>query len=522
MSDTAAVLLQAINAMDGSVGFDAIIVCTSNIAQENYWQQRLTKTTGKTARDGALILAVHEDWGSGGAGNGLGTLYAYTKARNKAKEEFGVDLDEKITKGWSVGMYHTAGKGTRLAPLPGSENNNKPGVKLSSMLEVDGVETELTILEAVIRQTNSYAPHRKGRLSVFWGDQVFIPSEAITPSGSHPADILAQCGPMPSESEWKERGLDKYGLIAVNAKGNAAQVEKVSYQTAMDILKSFGEIAQVGPSLGSFSLSAALLIAFLSEFSPEIKAKVDKFDSDPHFWMPMTLPKGEYSKIMVSKGSTAADADKHFARLSKFVDKFKKDNPCDGMLGCISTGASCYWWDYGQVTLYAKNNLLATKDTPEAHALRTFLQIKSRSTLKAADVSVDGKSVVMGCKVDKGSIKESVCSTVECPSVDVEGCVLVNVSAKKIKARDAIIYNVVDTSDDGIEMVGGGGEVRADVFMPKRDKIILRSNLETDGGKAWKVKTAGNSMSFEEVYEANGCVDIIEAQALARAAKHGK
>jgi len=27
----------------------------------------------------------------------------------------------------SVAIYHTAGKGTRLAPLPGAENNNKPG-----------------------------------------------------------------------------------------------------------------------------------------------------------------------------------------------------------------------------------------------------------------------------------------------------------------------------------------------------------------------------------------------------------
>jgi hypothetical protein len=28
----------------------------------------------------------------------------------------------------SAALYHTAGKGTRLAPLPASENNNKPGV----------------------------------------------------------------------------------------------------------------------------------------------------------------------------------------------------------------------------------------------------------------------------------------------------------------------------------------------------------------------------------------------------------
>lgn len=30
----------------------------------------------------------------------------------------------------SVGLYHTAGKGTRLSPLPGAENNNKPAVQL--------------------------------------------------------------------------------------------------------------------------------------------------------------------------------------------------------------------------------------------------------------------------------------------------------------------------------------------------------------------------------------------------------
>ena len=38
----------------------------------------------------------------------------------------------------SIGMYHTAGKGTRLAPLPGAENNNKPGVKLPALLKVVG------------------------------------------------------------------------------------------------------------------------------------------------------------------------------------------------------------------------------------------------------------------------------------------------------------------------------------------------------------------------------------------------
>ena len=56
-----------------------------------------------------------------------------------------------------------------MAPLPGSENNNKPGVKLPVTV-AEG--QPVSILEAVIQQTGIYAAYRKGRLSVFWGDQV--------------------------------------------------------------------------------------------------------------------------------------------------------------------------------------------------------------------------------------------------------------------------------------------------------------------------------------------------------------
>ena len=45
---------------------------------------------------------------------------------------------ERRAGGASVALYHTAGKGTRMAPLPGAENNNKPGVKLPALLKVGG------------------------------------------------------------------------------------------------------------------------------------------------------------------------------------------------------------------------------------------------------------------------------------------------------------------------------------------------------------------------------------------------
>lgn len=53
---------------------------------------------------------------------------------------------------------------------------------------------------------------------------MFIPSVGVEYESTHHADILCTLGPMMNETEWKEKGLDNYGLIAVNSEGNAAQV----------------------------------------------------------------------------------------------------------------------------------------------------------------------------------------------------------------------------------------------------------------------------------------------------------
>ena len=69
--------------------------------------------------------------------------------------------------------------------------------------------------------------------------------------------------------------------------GAACQVEKVDHATALQMTKTLGSIKQVGTSLGSFSLTAALLSALLNEFSSELDTKKGQLDSDPHWWMPM-------------------------------------------------------------------------------------------------------------------------------------------------------------------------------------------------------------------------------------------
>ena len=127
-------LESAVKAMQEGALYDVTIVCTTDDHQADYWMAQLAQgvcqpKTGTNGSPYPMVLAVSEDWGGSGAGNGLGTLYAYQKAVALAQSKYQVDLDKALAaKEISIALYHTAGKGTRMAPLPASENNNKPGV----------------------------------------------------------------------------------------------------------------------------------------------------------------------------------------------------------------------------------------------------------------------------------------------------------------------------------------------------------------------------------------------------------
>lgn len=127
-----AALQEAVQAMNsGKNVFDVTIICTTDDHQADYWMERLSQSLLPTSDDSdyPMVLAVSEDWEGSGAGNGLGTLYAFQKANELALKRFQVNLETELAQGkLSAALYHTAGKGTRLAPLPASENNNKPGV----------------------------------------------------------------------------------------------------------------------------------------------------------------------------------------------------------------------------------------------------------------------------------------------------------------------------------------------------------------------------------------------------------
>ncbi len=524
LSPTATQQLANVMAMNtapaAGTGMDVVIVSTTSRHDEDYWQERLDATRGQICKEGAITVAVEEDW-TGGAGNGLGTLYAVLKARAKCGRLHGVDLLEILSAGAAVGLYHTAGKGTRLAPLPASEGNNKPAVQLPGLLAVEDRTEALTILEATIKQTAIYAPSRKGRLSVFWGDQVFIPSRSATYTPTHHADIMVKLKtspddtgispecvdpltdeplPLPDAATWEAEGLHRYGLIAIDSNHNATQVEKIDHATAKNLVKNavIGVDNGLGVSIGSFSLSSELVMLLLDEFEPELFARQGKMDTDPHFWMPLTLDKETYLAIMASKGEDEEAAGEHYNRMERFRKKVLPASGLRGMLGAVDVGADCYWWDYGTISNFRSNLLKLVEAGPEADAARTFFGITDRragSTL-AGGVDADGASCLLGSRVRSGTVRRSVLVGVSADELDVEDSVLIGTASSSLKARECLLYKV---SGDGQL---APRTVRVDVPVGRSRTVTLETNLDRDGKADWSRQLPGNPYSYAELHEA--------------------
>lgn len=367
----------------------------------------------------------------------------------------------------------------------------------------------------MVRQTGIYASSRKGRLSVFWGDQVFLPPgvENYLYKPTHHIDIMCTLlgDQAPTAEEWADQGLDKYGVIAVLSAANggvaeAAQVEKVSHETATQMLEQLGTIAQVGPSLGSFSVSAAILDGLCQEYSSELTEKVGKLDTDPHFWMPLTLPETSYVKLMSQKGVDEDTSKAHYARMKAFSARFDKGDL--GLFGAVDVGKDACWWDYGQLKLYSQNSLLLLDDkNPECQLLRKFLDIteRPRSGVYASHNVLYKHSYAFDCNLATGKVYDSVLSKVTAREIDTDGAIIVNCVAPKITAgKGAILYNLIGNKP----IVAEAGKVMVGVSGEDGSTMKISSQMEIDGGKAWKQVVEGNPLSFEDVRNQNMNADI--------------
>jgi len=303
-----------------------------------------------------------------------------------------------------------------------------------------------------------------------------------------------------------------YIYIAVSKSGAAAQVDKVDHPTAVRMLASIGDVQMVGPSLGSFSVSAPFLDAIWQEFEAELEAKEGKMDTDPHFWMPMTLAAADYTKLMSQKNVDATVSSKHYARMAAFKDAFlaaqKSEGSKFGLFGAVDVGTDACWWDYGQLQKYFANNMQLTEDSESAGLLREFFGLSSRVVdSKLEGVTVDGASCVFSSKISSGAVASSVVSSVTAGCVQIDGALLINVTAKKITAgKGSIVYNVKDESEEGI--VVGEREVVCGIWGVDGTCVVVKSSQDIDGGQAWKEIVKGNAKSFEGYHESNKDADV--------------
>ena len=381
----------------------------------------------------------------------------------------------------------------------------------------------MTVLEAVVQQTGIYASSRKGRLSVFWGDQVFLPSVAFTYTPTHHIDIMCTLlgDSAPTAEEWAAQGLDKYGVIAVvkpptpddddgtsttaPAIAEAAQVEKVDHATATQMLGQLGTIGQVGPSLGSFSVSAAMLSALVHEFSVELETKVAKLDTDPDFWMPLTLSPDDYIFLMKQKGIEEETSKTHYERMKTFNQSF--DRAGMGLFGAVDVGKDACWWDYGQLKLYSKNSLLLLDDAhPESALLRKFLSLEHGPVTATTDDLSMIHSYAFASQLKKGSLKDSLVSHVTTNQIEADGAIIVNCVAPSITAgKGCILYNIM--SEDPIVALDGQVMVSVDNEEEEEEadssSFVLKSRMDLDGGKAWDQLVEGNEYTFSQVHKKN-------------------
>lgn len=488
------------------VGMDVVIVVTTSPDLANYWETQLMLSASPVIKPGALVVAVEEDW-PGGAGNGLGTLYAFFKAHQKLMKVCDVDLFERLQEGCSVGMYHTAGKGMRLAPLTFAEHSNKSAVKLPGILPRAHRFGTITILEAVIKQTAIYAAGRAGRLSVFWGDQIFIPSIMPPKEPTSHADILMQrIDDQPDALVWQEKSLDRYGIIAIDAAGGAQQVEKVDFTTFSELttqgkLRSEGGL---GLSLGSFSLSADLLLALIDEFDSELQNQYGKMDSDSHFWMPLTLDCLTYVTLMNHKGCSAADAEAHWLRMNRLRTQFLASAP-GLLLSAVDTGSKGLWWDFGALKPYLEHCLQLTCRTDEGKLMRKFLNTPLPRSTKAKNLHVSD-SVIVNCRLKRGRVVNSILMGVNADEVDVENSVVIGCKCSRLNLRFSIVYQAAASTTIALDRA-----VHTNCILPGCRVEKVYASLDDDVKSTWEHKVKGNGSSFAELHQ---ILDKIETGSL--------
>ena len=523
-----------------AVGPDVLIVVNTTCEQADFWQKRLTKDgikgAGTIAKENAVILSVSEDNWKGGAGNGLGTLNGFILAARKAHTIGLLDIDgESDEKALvsaflsycsdkSVFMYHTAGKGSRIAPLPSAEINSKSNVKLPEMLSFNGKWKTITILEEGIKETSIYAHSRKNRLSVFWGDQIIVNEHSVDFDRIHHIEIFGRLMPL-------DKNIKSYGVLIPQNDGDCLQREKLSERQVRKILPE--GVNDVYRSLGSFSISRSFLSGLIDLEWEALLAQgrdtgvIKSLNTDPDWWQPLTSTLEGYIDLMTKKGRDKERARSQWQKMEdlwqefSMSESFRAEKDLTGVfrkVGFKDLGENAIWWDYGQNRYYFRNIKLLTEDSSEAEAARYFFGIdpgkwvsKRCSIGKEVDVE---NSIILDSKIDSGRVKNCVVINSDIGSADLEDSIVIESKVLKLSLKSALSYNVVDKN-----ISGRNGQFIVNIFHPKFGRIPMRTSIFRNGEADYKKGPEGkgafvfdNMFTYKQIAYFNNKVSIPDSK----------
>lgn len=454
------------NAIKKNIGFDVVIIVSSN-NNSNYWKERLKKTRKKILPKKTKLFCVEEKWkNKEGAGQLLGTLNAFLEIQKILK------IEKILKNGGNVAIYHTAGKGKRMAPLCGTEKNNKPAIKIPAPVKIDKKNNLLSILELVILSTQFFAKNRKKRVCVFWGDQISIPSKKETKNIVSPIEIFGIKKKIkPIKEEW-EKNWKNYGILIKNNK-EVIQREKLKWENAKKIIIGKKNIFQ---STGCFSVSLGFIKELIKEFRRELISKEEKLDIDNDLWMPLTSNEKDFLILGGNK--------KHWKRINIFKKKViaKKKT----LIKVTNLGEKTIWWDYGNLFLYYKNVLKIIDKNEEGKIARGFFGIEK---------FFKNGNIVINSKI-KGEVKNCVILNSEIEKANIKNSIVINSKIKEIKnGNKNLLYYVREKGKLSLLPE----EVITDVKIKKEKIIRMKTKISRNGKEDWKVKLPENPFSYSKL-----------------------
>ncbi|MDD5551813.1 MAG: hypothetical protein PHI88_01485 [Candidatus Pacebacteria bacterium] len=451
-------------------GFDIVIIVSSN-NNSKYWERRLRYTRKEILPKKTKIICIEEKWkDEDGAGQLLGTLNAIKFIKSK------LNIEKELRKGKTVAMYHTAGKGKRMAPLSGTEKNNKPAIKLPKPIKVGNKNNLISLLEAVIYSTQIFAKSREGRLCVFWGDQIIIPSRISKIETKSPVEIFGVKQRIKLSKKIWEENWKMYGIL-IPQKENALQRDKLSWQEIIKI-KRKGTLKEkngkIGflKSAGCFSINLEFLKSLLQEFSKDLENKNKKIDTDPGLWMPITIEKPKEGK-------------NYWERINNFKKRFILNTGNKNIISAKDLGKNTIFWDYGNISCYYKNILKIIEKSKEGKVARLFFGVEKY--FKNNSLFVNSKT--------KGITKNSVILNSEIKSANLQNSIVINSKIKKVKGKNMLLYYIQEK--DEIKTLKD--EIITDIKIKDGEIIRMKTKISRDSKEDWEVKLPENPLSYSEI-----------------------